>query len=136
MNFVSDLISQDFGLLASQTLKTRERKLFQNWLACRLFSEWFLFQFWGSVNRITEAFWNHGHLEPLGWRVRFNINTSIQKILIAMKHRPIRVVEQGNYHVIVVIECSGEQHPMISMLFIPYRMSEFPLSLNLPCKIT
>ena len=34
-----------------------------------------------------------------------------------MKH-PIRVVDQGNYHhVIVVIECSGVQHPMISMQF-------------------
>ena len=32
---------------------------------------------------------------------------------------PIRVVKQGNYHVIVVTECSGVQHPMISMLFIP-----------------
>ena len=33
--------------------------------------------------------------------------------------QPIRVVEQGNYHVIVVTECSRVQHPMISMLFIP-----------------
>ena len=32
--------------------------------------------------------------------------------------RPIRVVEQGNYRVIVVTECCGVQHPMISMLFI------------------
>ena len=35
------------------------------------------------------------------------------------KFHPIRVVEQGNYHVIVVIECSVVQYPMISMLFIP-----------------
>ena len=33
--------------------------------------------------------------------------------------RPIKVVEQGNYHVIVVTECSGVQYPMLSMLFIP-----------------
>ena len=32
--------------------------------------------------------------------------------------QPIRVVEQGNYHVIVFTQCSGVQHPMISMLFI------------------
>ena len=32
---------------------------------------------------------------------------------------PIRVIEQGNYHVIVVTEYSGVQHPMISMVFIP-----------------
>ena len=32
---------------------------------------------------------------------------------------PIRLVDEGNYHVIVVTECSGVQHPMISMLFIP-----------------
>ena len=37
---------------------------------------------------------------------------------------PIRVAEQGNYHVIVLIEYPGVQHPMISMLFIPYRKSE------------
>ena len=36
-----------------------------------------------------------------------------------LTYNPIRVVEQGNYHVIVVTECSGVQHPMISMLFIP-----------------
>ena len=28
-------------------------------------------------------------------------------------------VEHENYHMIVVTECSGVQHPMISMLFIP-----------------
>ena len=32
---------------------------------------------------------------------------------------PIRVVEQGNYHMIEVIEYSRVQLPMISMLFIP-----------------
>ena len=36
-----------------------------------------------------------------------------------LANHPIRVVEQGNYHVIVVTKCSGVQHPMISMLFIP-----------------
>ena len=41
---------------------------------------------------------------------------------------PIGVVEQGNYHMNVVFECSGVQHPIISMLFIPYRISEYPLS--------
>ena len=44
------------------------------------------------------------------------------------QNHPIRVVEQGDYHVIVVTEYSGVQHPMISMLFIPYRISEYPLS--------
>ena len=34
-------------------------------------------------------------------------------------HHPIRVVEQGNYHVIVYLVYSGVQHPLISMLFIP-----------------
>ena len=34
---------------------------------------------------------------------------------------------------IVVIESSGVLHPMISMLFILYRLSEYPLSWNLPC---
>ena len=33
------------------------------------------------------------------------------------------VVDHGNYHVIVVNECSGVQHPMISLLFIPKRTS-------------
>ena len=46
---------------------------------------------------------------------------------------PIRVVEQGNYHVIVYHVYSGVQYPMISMLFIPYRISEYSLSWNLPC---
>ena len=32
---------------------------------------------------------------------------------------PIRVVEQGNYHVNVLTKCSGVQQPMISILFIP-----------------
>ena len=32
---------------------------------------------------------------------------------------PIRVVEQGNYQVIVYHMYSGVQHPMISMMFIP-----------------
>ena len=41
---------------------------------------------------------------------------------------PIRVVEQGNYHVIVYHVYSGVQHPMISMLSILYRISEYPLS--------
>ena len=36
-----------------------------------------------------------------------------------MKDYPITVVEQDNYHVIVVTKCSEVQHPMISMLFIP-----------------
>ena len=43
-------------------------------------------------------------------------------------NQSIRVVEQGNYHVIVVNECSCVQDPMISMLFIPYRISEYLLS--------
>ena len=29
------------------------------------------------------------------------------------------VVEYDNHHVIVVTKCSGVQHPMVSMLFIP-----------------
>ena len=61
-----------------------------------------------------------------------HINEQINVILVDMLH-PIRVVEQGDYHVIVVIECSRVQHPMKSMLFIPYRISEYPLSWNLPC---
>ena len=32
---------------------------------------------------------------------------------------PMRVVEQGNYNVIVVTECSGVQYPVILMVFIP-----------------
>ena len=32
---------------------------------------------------------------------------------------PIRVVEQGDYHMIVVTEWSGVQHSMMSTLFIP-----------------
>ena len=32
---------------------------------------------------------------------------------------PIRVEEEGNYHVIVYHVYSGVQHPMISILFIP-----------------
>ena len=47
------------------------------------------------------------------------------------KVHPIRILEQGNYHVIVVTDCSGVQHPMISMLFVPQRISEYPLSWNL-----
>ena len=47
-----------------------------------------------------------------------------------LQEHPIKMVEQGIYHVIVVIECSGVQHPLISMLFIPYRLSEYPLSWN------
>ena len=35
------------------------------------------------------------------------------------RNHSIRVAEQGNYHVIVYHVYSGEQHPMISMLFIP-----------------
>ena len=45
---------------------------------------------------------------------------------------PIRVVEQGNYHAIVVTEYCGVQHPMMPVLFISKRISEYPLSWNLP----
>ena len=38
---------------------------------------------------------------------------------ICVTFHPIRVVEEGNYHVIVCNVYSGVQHPMISMLFIP-----------------
>ena len=41
---------------------------------------------------------------------------------------PTWVIKQGNYHVIVVTKCSGVQHPMISMLFIPLRISAYHLS--------
>ena len=55
-------------------------------------------------------------------------------------YHPIRVVEQGNYHVIVVIGCSGVQHPMISMPF--FFPTEYPSILYqetyhvIVCKIT
>ena len=32
--------------------------------------------------------------------------------LVLTNYHPIRVVEQGNYHVIVVVECSGVQYPI------------------------
>ena len=53
------------------------------------------------------------------------------KNLLSWSSHPIRVVQQGNNHVIVVIESSGVQRPM---LFIPYRISGYPLSWNLPCE--
>ena len=40
-------------------------------------------------------------------------------INVSVLRHPIRVVERGNYHVIVYHVYSGVQHPMISMLFIP-----------------
>ena len=57
---------------------------------------------------------------------RFVFSLYLQDVYY-FKH-PIRVVEQGNYHVIVVIECSWIHHLMMSMLFIPYIISEYPLS--------
>ena len=41
------------------------------------------------------------------------MNLSLQDTL---QYHPIRVVEQGNYHVIVYHVYPGVQHPMISML--------------------
>ena len=43
----------------------------------------------------------------------------LQKALQVGSYHPIRVVEQGNYHVIVHHVYSGVQNPMISMLLIP-----------------
>ena len=49
-------------------------------------------------------------------------------ILMWMILHQIRVVEQGNYHVIVYHVFSGVQHPLISIPFIPYRISGYPVS--------
>ena len=57
---------------------------------------------------------------PLNGNDKSIISCQRAKCLSKFRFRyPIWVVEQGNYHVIVVTECSGVQHPMISMLFIP-----------------
>ena len=46
----------------------------------------------------------------------------------------MQVVKHDIYHVILVILSYGvQQHPMIYILFIPLRISEYPLTWNLPC---
>ena len=69
------------------------------------------------------------------WTLYFGISISLDSIKKAPatlpQFHPIRVVEQGYYHVIVYHVYSGVQHPMISMLFIQWRISKYPYIMTL-----
>ena len=85
------------------------RKCIQKTVLCKMCSE----------NHITENVFRKPYLRKCIQKTILQLGSS-KNVFRKLYYQPIWVVEQGNYHVIVVTERSGVQYPSINAVYSVY----------------